>query len=137
MNVTSSIQKSNAVPAAATCHCSDISLLASTAGGRGLPQPPSCFSSVNGTSYRVHSSVSSMPTPKSLKHSVHTLPSGSVLPSGILNRTYGLDPFSARATKATPLYLEALYGLRGYRRSMPRPAKVSPEGASLPLTWAA
>jgi hypothetical protein len=50
MNVTSSIQMSKTLPGAETCHCRLMSLLASTAGGRGLPQPISCFSSENATS---------------------------------------------------------------------------------------
>ena len=57
------------------------------ARGRGAPQSGSCFIFLKGNTKRCQASDRLMSAPKSLKHSLQTPPSGSVLTSGTFNRT--------------------------------------------------
>ena len=59
--------------------------------------------------YCVHSSLSVISMPKSLKHSLQILPSGSVDLSGTFSFTFEAPPGPFLAQKVMPLYLPASY----------------------------
>src|SRR5215471_13678481 len=123
MNSRSSTQTSYDAPGWFTCHCRPKSLPGVMAPGEGDPHPESWRISVNGMVYLVHVSVRLRSVPKSLKHSLQTLPSGSVLTSGTLRRTLLDAPGPFLAQKEIPLYLLASYAALGSWKFKPIPAK--------------
>src|SRR5262245_47456956 len=106
-------------------------------GLRGAPQPPSWRIDLNGTTYCFHSDVNVKSAPKSLKHSLHTLPSGSVLTSGTFRRTLPVELSARRAQKVTPANFEASYWALGSMKLTPRPAKTTAPVPTLPWKRAA
>src|SRR4051812_42922564 len=87
---------------------------------------------LNGTTYCFHSVVSVRSAPKSLKHSVQTPPSGSVLASGTLRRTFPVESAPRLAQKLTPVYLEASYWPLGSTKLTPRPENTTAPAPILP-----
>src|SRR6185312_3363901 len=75
--------------------------------------------------------------PKSLKHSLHTPPSGSVFTSGTLRRTLPVESGPRLAQKAMPAYFDASYGPLGSMRLVPMPEKTMAPVPTVPWKRAA